>query len=441
MVVEVRHMRNAMFELPQGEDYRIIFNELLEQVHYYGHPCIAFVTGAPGTGKTRMLKGLQAVAASKPFHFPTTYIHTSDYRLEETDFLHSLLIRMGKVHASIENEDTDGQAVQLADLLATVDAAASLLGKPDYIGRALSVYDGTRAKVLSKLLGNLLEEDCDSVVNYVKKRFAKMVNAVCAARKEQFGYPATAWFVFIDDIDRMPETRTLDVLETCRAIFSGVLGAPIPPVVFMLGIDEERLRAELANTVAQDNVLTYDGVVTTSEGDLDASERIESLLEQLFVLRFRVPMPTKAAFMTALGASCGNEKIDSVLTHCADRIGDMAVTSHLTYRTLLRAIDRTRFILKRHASTWAFLTDMNTKSNMVEALFFLQLCYGRSLRFFRSVCAAHAQDRGRRVNDFLLGPSLSAELTALRDHVLHESHSDESAWETALDLCAASQWR
>jgi formylglycine-generating enzyme required for sulfatase activity len=168
-------------------------------------------------------------------------------------------------------------------------------------------------KSLSRNFQRLLQNPKNNLIKYIEAPDYKKQSAFVEEFHEDFAKIVDAYignnrvYVFIDDLDRCEHPKSADLMQAINLMI-----ADDPSVVFILGMDREKVAASLA--VKYENILKYLPSETT-EIDPDILARRSSnkglaygytFIEKFVQLPFLVPQPSRSdfeRFLTQLATS------------------------------------------------------------------------------------------------------------------------------------------
>jgi hypothetical protein len=159
---------------------------------------------------------------------------------------------------------------------------------------------------IRSLLGNfqkLLNNPKNNLIKYIEAPDYKKQSAFIEEFHEDFGKIVDAYigdgkvFVFIDDLDRCEHPKAADLMQAINLMIS-----EDPSVVFILGMDREKVAASLA--VKYEQVLTYLPSETQEiDPEILAQRNLDkglaygySFIEKFVQLPFQVPQPSLTDF-------------------------------------------------------------------------------------------------------------------------------------------------
>lgn len=165
----VCRVRDALLEPPDPQAYKALFARILKHSTFIGLPHVLLCHGGYGTGKTRLLRGLQAYASS--VGHPCTFFNVSQYDPTSHDLSKLLLVKMGEEYIR-RCRGQELQAKLVGYVLSSLDAALDFARK----GQGLLAFGATIAAALRKQRGlrDVVSEFTDPI-DLLKAEFQKMV--------------------------------------------------------------------------------------------------------------------------------------------------------------------------------------------------------------------------------------------------------------------------
>jgi formylglycine-generating enzyme required for sulfatase activity len=159
---------------------------------------------------------------------------------------------------------------------------------------------------IRSLLGNfqkLLNNPKNNLIKYIEAPDYKKQSAFIEEFHEDFGKIVDAYigdgkvFVFIDDLDRCEHPKAADLMQAINLMI-----AEDPSVVFILGMDREKVAASLA--VKYEQVLTYlPSEIQEIDPEILVQRKLDkglaygySFIEKFVQLPFQVPQPSLTDF-------------------------------------------------------------------------------------------------------------------------------------------------
>ncbi|TRU45772.1 MAG: serine/threonine-protein kinase pkn1 [Microcystis aeruginosa Ma_QC_Ca_00000000_S207] len=204
------------------------------------------------------------------------------------------------------------RAITSQDVFSKINSVFKLLFTA--VGFTLSgagIFAGIKS--LSRNFQRLLQNPKNNLIKYIEAPDYKKQSAFVEEFHEDFAKIVDAYigndrvYVFIDDLDRCEHPKSADLMQAINLMI-----ADDPSVVFILGMDREKVAASLA--VKYENILKYLPSETT-EIDPDILARRSSnkglaygytFIEKFVQLPFLVPQPSRSdfeRFLTQLATS------------------------------------------------------------------------------------------------------------------------------------------
>lgn len=319
----INKQRDALFEASQ-KDYTL-FNQLVDSCGFYGYPLSMVIHGSFGSGKTRLLKGIQECANEQGF--PCTFFNTSQYNPNQINLIHALISKMGWLY----KESLKGKVLRakvIGTIAGSLDMMLEFIGNNFSLLKVKELIQKEKASESEELFGEWVK--CGDPIESLKSEFTKMIFDIsehCQSirDKEQswdhdFSMP---WIILCDDMDRLLPNDSLDLILSLRSLL-GVVDTETtlsPPVIFLFALNLDCLRGAIRSR--------YQSQIS---GDADADIFIEQFIRKYFIIGPKLPEPKPDTFFVNT-----NEWYNTLVSR---NFFNVVINSSLSPRTILTIFDR-----------------------------------------------------------------------------------------------------
>ncbi len=421
----LNRQRDAVFEKPIPDDYKALYANVINSIGFYSYPLVMVMHGDYGSGKTRMLRGLQACATQDGM--PTTFFTPSQYDSDKTNLVNALIVKMGAYYLE-KFDTTELRAKVIGTIAGSIDIMFKFCGKNAGILSAENSILDAIGKQREELLGEWTKYG--DPVEAMKNEFAKMVWQVSELTGE---FKRKPWIVLIDDLDRVFPENALDLVLGLRSLFG--IGMPLemhtkeelpPPIVFLLSMNVDCLRTAIRARYS---------TLFNEVNDSALSEFVEQFIRKYFVFGPTVPVLESDSIKKNLERSLPVTIPFPESNELIDRIVCLLKGSTIPYRMILQAFDRTLL----HYLTCENNRPSNSTSVSV-ILFLLELFRNCSEQIFQSVVTNSKRNSGKAIFEIMYE---STEKTISIRHFLDKINTDpvfadikdvREPWKAALDM-------
>jgi hypothetical protein len=360
--------RDALFEKPQSKDYESSYKQLLEYIDFYRFPLIMVINGSYGSGKTRMLRGLQICAATDGF--PTTFFTPSQYN--SFDIITALIAKMGSTYINYCKNK-----VLKAKVIGTIAGSLDLM---------LTFFD-KKINILSaneKIKEAIRQEEKESIGQWTqysdpvetwRLEFSRMVWQVSDTAEEIVHKKYLPWLIFIDDMDRVLPDQALELLLGMRSLLGiGRVEDPTyneefpPPAIFIVALNVECLRTAIRARYAH-----------MSQDEEKLAEFTEQFIRKYFIFGPQIPNMSLKLLQNAINSSFLEENVFSNKNEIVIAIANLSGKTKLPFRIILQSFDR--IILYGKSTPKELIDDVN----VVIVLFFFEVIRSCAKEYFKEI--------------------------------------------------------
>jgi hypothetical protein len=307
-------------------DRRKVVDFLTELIGNTGSPFVLAIDGPWGTGKSTLIRMLQAVLESKDYK-------CVDFNAWQVDYVTDPLVAMVSCLVQLTLEDSVS-SVSFIDGVVAIRRLTSLLAKRSLLSAVKALTPGgieleNEIKIAkSELRTDPLEDIVDAFLSETRLLSTfreELENAAKGLAEAQGGKPL---IFFIDELDRCRPTFAIELLERIKHLLN------VKNMVFVLSVDKSQLEASIAAVYG---------------GEVDASEYLRRFID----VEFGIPTPNNDKFVRSLVSRFKLDEIfDSHLVNTQydkanfiETFSKLATMFDLSLRAQERCMTRFRIVL------------------------------------------------------------------------------------------------
>lgn len=299
---------------------------LIGLIGHTGSPFVLAIDGPWGTGKSTLIRMLQAVLESKDYK-------CIDFNAWQVDYVTDPLVAMVSCLVQLSMEDSDSPA-SFTDGIVAIRKLTSLLAKRGLLSAVKALTPGGLEleneieSAKAALRADPLEDIVDAFLNETRLLSTfreELENAAKGLADAQGGKPL---IFFIDELDRCRPTFAIELLERVKYLLN------VKNIVFVLSVDKSQLEASIAAVYGS---------------DVDAPEYLRRFID----VEFGIPIPSNDKFVRSLVSRFGLNEIFAShpvnspydKEHFIETFSKLATMFDLSLRAQERCMTRFRIVL------------------------------------------------------------------------------------------------